>query len=74
MMLVSMAGQASFHTAERSGPSTMDRSYRGVAGARGTSATDGVSMGAGAVTSVNGRAEGESGKYRAAALLPSFGR
>src|SRR5687768_1892704 len=28
MMLVSMLGQAIFHTAERSGPSVMERSYR----------------------------------------------
>lgn len=28
MMLVSMVGQASFHTAGSSGPSTMDLSYR----------------------------------------------
>jgi hypothetical protein len=27
-MLVSIVGQASFHTAGRSGPSMMDRSYR----------------------------------------------
>src|SRR5262245_5318874 len=35
MMLVSMAGQASFQTARRSGPSTMERSYRPVADEEG---------------------------------------
>lgn len=43
MMLVSMVGQAIFHTAERSGPSTMDRSYRPAVGGGG-----GVSGGAAA--------------------------
>jgi hypothetical protein len=36
-MLVSMVGQASFQTAGRNGPSTMDRSYRLVVGGGGIS-------------------------------------
>ena len=35
MMFINIVGQASFQTAERSGPSTMDRSYRLAAGGLG---------------------------------------
>jgi hypothetical protein len=52
MMFVSMVGHASFQTAERSGPSTMDRSYRPVADDADTGDAAGVSTSAGAVTSV----------------------
>jgi hypothetical protein len=54
-MFVSMVGHASFQTAERSGPSTMDRSYRRVADEGGIEDADGAWMSAGAVMSVNGR-------------------
>jgi hypothetical protein len=37
-MFVSIVGQASFQTAGRSGPSTIDRSYRFFGGAGGISA------------------------------------
>jgi hypothetical protein len=52
MMLVSMVGHAIFQTAERNGPSTIERSYRRVAGAGATAGADGISISAGAVTSV----------------------
>ena len=50
MMFVSILGQAIFQTAERSGPSTMDRSYRGMAEAEGRGAAD-EAMSAAAVLS-----------------------
>jgi hypothetical protein len=37
MMLVSIVGHASFHTALRNGPSMIERSYRATAGAGGAS-------------------------------------
>jgi hypothetical protein len=52
MMFVSMVGQAIFQTAERKGPSTILRSYRGAATEAGIGGADEVSMSIGAVTSV----------------------
>jgi hypothetical protein len=53
-MFVSIVGHAIFQTAWRSGPSTMDRSYRPAAGPGedGVGEVDAVSSPAGAVTSV----------------------
>ena len=53
MMFVSIEGHAIFQTAERSGPSTIDRSYRPVTGDGATGDSDGVSRTGGAVIPVN---------------------
>src|SRR6476659_5228493 len=53
MMFVSIEGHAIFQTAKRSGPSTMDRSYRPVTGDGATGDSDGVSTTGGAVIPVN---------------------
>jgi hypothetical protein len=52
MMLVSIVGHASFHTAGRSGPSTIERSYRGRSG-RAADVGDVAARATGAAASVN---------------------
>src|SRR5256885_3816369 len=73
MMFVNMVGHASFQTAERSGPSTMDRSYRPVTGGAAMADADGgrVSMSAGAGTSgkMNFRPSSERSSRRKHALF-----
>src|SRR5687767_2755795 len=55
MMLANIVGQASFHTAGRSGPSTIERSYlRGAAAGGGISTLGADMRSEGAVTSVIG--------------------
>ena len=52
MMFVSIVGQAIFQTAERSGPSTMERSYREVAAGCPAEGSEDDSSSARAVASV----------------------
>jgi hypothetical protein len=73
MTLVSIVGQASFHTARPSDPSTIDRSYRpgaggGVAGGVGAAGAAGA---AGGASGAGGEGAGRTASGKAVSVRPA---